>query len=183
MFRPVASRATPLPLLQRARGALLYDNAGVQVAAAILLAVLGTTRGARSAWGWGVEGRERPPRVIHVEDEVDLRSSCVASYLKKANACLERVRFGHVGRADARVVAPRVALAELGHPRANPESARFRLRGFGLVARRRTLAVRPGREPVARGGRENFERMTRRCPERASRTPCRLLASINNGGR
>jgi HEAT repeat protein len=165
---------TPLPLLQRARGALRDDNAGVQVAAAILLAVLGDDSGRERL----VEVVNARRRVMHVEDEVIAVELCGQLHLEKATPGLERRAFGMFGGRTPVSWHARVALAELGHPRAKSAI----LRGLSAWSRdARTLAVAAAGRARLQEAREILERMTG-APERAEPDAVLdALASINGG--
>ena len=124
----------PLPLVQRARGALRDDNASVQVAAAILLAVLGDPSGAERL----VDVINTRRRISHAEDEAVVVELCGQLGLKEATPGLERRAFGFLGARTPVSWHARVALAELGHARAKDAI----LRGLSAWSRdARTLAV------------------------------------------
>jgi HEAT repeat protein len=124
----------PLPLVQRARGALRDDNHGVQVAAAILLAVLGDAAGSERL----VEVINARQRITHSEDEAVLVELCGQLRLTRATPGLERRAFGVLGSRTPVAWHARVALAELGHARAKDSI----LRGLSAWSRdARTLAV------------------------------------------
>jgi HEAT repeat protein len=124
----------PLPLVQRARGALRDDNGGVQVAAAILLAVLGEDAGRERL----VDVVNSKRRMVHAEDEAIAVELCGQLGLKEAMPGLERRAFGLLGGRTPASWHARVALAELGHPRAKNAI----LRGLSAWSRdARTLAV------------------------------------------
>lgn len=162
----------PLPLVQRARGALRDDNAGVQIAAAILLAVLGE-----------VAGRERlvamlnaKQRVQHAEDEAIAVELCGQLGLREATPGLERRAFGVLGGRTPVSWHARVALAELGHPRAKTAI----LRGLSAWSRdARTLAVAAAGRARLTEARAALERM-RDAPGRAEpEAVSEALASID----
>ncbi len=124
----------PLSLLQRARGALRDDSYGVQVAAAILLTVLDDAGGAPRL----VEIVNARRRVVHAEDESVAIELCGELGLADARPGLERRAFGVLGGRTPSSWHARVALAQLGHPRAKAAI----LRGLSAWSRdARTLAV------------------------------------------
>lgn len=124
----------PLPLVQRARGALRDDNRSVQVAAAILLAVLGDAGGAERL----VEVINARQRIVHPEDEAVVVELCGQLRLTAATPGLERRAFGVLGSRTPVAWHARVALAELGHARAKS----LILRGLSSWSRdARTLSV------------------------------------------
>jgi HEAT repeat protein len=124
----------PLPLVQRARGALRDDNRGVQVAAAILLAVLGDAGGCERL----IEAVNERKRFLHIEDEAVVIELCGQLRLARATPGLERRAFGVFGGRTPVSWHARVALAELGHDRAKAAI----LRGLSAWSRdARTLAV------------------------------------------
>jgi HEAT repeat protein len=124
----------PLPLVQRARGALRDDNRAVQVSAAILLAVLGDSAGSERL----VEVINARQRILHAEDEAVVVELCGQLGLTNATLGLERRAFGLLGARTPVSWHARVALAELGHPRAKEAI----LRGLSAWSRdARTLAV------------------------------------------
>jgi HEAT repeat protein len=172
VFGGRAPEQVPLPLVQRARGALRDDNRGVQVAAAILLAVLGEAAGCERL----VEVLNARPRVLHVEDEVIAVELCGQLGLKKAIPGLERRAFGLFGGRTPVSWHARVALAELGHQRAKSEI----LRGLSAWSRdARTLAVAAAGRARLQEAREILERMSG-APERAEPDAVTdALASIN----
>ena len=134
VFGGRAPEQVPLALVQRARGALRDDNAGVQVAAAILLAVLGDAAGSERL----VEAVNGRRRIAHVEDEIIVVELCGELKLTKATPGLERRAFGLFGGRTPVSWHARVALAELGHQRAKLAI----LRGLSAWSRdARTLAV------------------------------------------
>jgi HEAT repeat protein len=134
VFGGRAPEQVPLALLQRARGALRDDNYGVQIAAAILLAVLGDESG-RSRLVEAVNGRRR---ILHAEDEAIVVELCGELALRDAVPGLERRAFGVVGGRTPSSWHARVALAQLGHERAKNAI----LRGLSAWSRdARTLAV------------------------------------------
>jgi HEAT repeat protein len=149
----------PLPLVQRARGALRDDNAGVQVAAAILLAVLGDATGSERL----VEVVNARRRIVHVEDEIIVVELCGQLKLASATPGLERRAFGLFGARTPVSWHARVALAELGHQRARSAI----LRGLSAWSRdARTLAVAAAGRARLQEAREALERMSG-VPERA----------------
>jgi HEAT repeat protein len=134
VFGGRAVEQVPLPLLQRARGALRDDNRGVQVAAAILLAVLGETAGSERL----IEAVNARQPIGHAEDEGVVVELCGQLGLTRATPGLERRAFGVFGARTPVSWHARVALAELGHARAKSAI----LRGLSAWSRdARTLAV------------------------------------------
>lgn len=124
----------PSPLVQRARGALRDDNRGVQIAAAILLAVLGEAAGREHL----VEVVNSKRRIVHPEDEAIAVELCGQLQLGDAVPGLERRAFGLLGGRTPASWHARVALAELGHERAKSVI----MRGLSAWSRdARTLAV------------------------------------------
>jgi HEAT repeat protein len=124
----------PAALLQRARGALRDDNRGVQVAAAILLSVLGEAVGREHL----VEVVNSKRRFSHPDDEAIAVELCGQLALRAAIPGLERRAFGLLGGRTPASWHARVALAELGHDRAK----QVILRGLSAWSRdARTLAV------------------------------------------
>ena len=172
VFGARAPEQVPLPLLQRARGALRDDSRGVQVAAAILLAVLGEAAGCERL----VEVVNARRRIEHVEDEIIVVELCGQLGLKQATAGLERRAFGMFGGRTPVSWHARVALAELGHQRAKSAI----LRGLSAWSRdARTLAVAAAGRARLQEAREILERMTG-APERAEPDAVLdALASIN----
>ena len=149
----------PLALLQRARGALRDDNYGVQLAAAILLAVLGDASG-RTRLIEVVNDRRRIP---HADDESIAVELCGELKLSEAIPGLERRAFGVLGGRTPASWHARVALAELGHPRAKSVI----LRGLSAWSRdARTLAVAAAGRARLQEARELLQRMAE-SPERA----------------
>lgn len=134
VFGGLPPEQVPLPLVQRARGALRDDNRGVQVAASILLAVLGEESGRQRL----VEIINAKRRVPHVDDEAIAVELCGQLGLKDAIPGLTRRAFGVLGGRTPASWHARVALAELGHERAK----NVILRGLSAWSRdARTLAV------------------------------------------
>jgi HEAT repeat protein len=172
VFGGSAPEQVPLPLLQRARGALRDDNRGVELAAAILLAVLGEEAGRERL----VEVLNARRRIVHVEDEIIVVELCGQLGLQKATPGLERRAFGMFGGRTPVSWHARVALAELGHPRAKSAI----LRGLSAWSRdARTLAVAAAGRARLQEAREILERMTG-APERAEPDAVTdALASIN----
>jgi len=172
VFGGRAPEQVPLPLLQRARGALRDDNRGVQVAAAILLAVLGEAAGSDHL----VEFLNARARILHAEDEVIAVELCGQLGLKQATPGLERRAFGMFGGRTPVSWHARVALAELGHHRAKSVI----LRGLSAWSRdARTLAVAAAGRARLQEAREILERMLG-APERAEPDAVTdALASIN----
>lgn len=150
----------PLALLQRARGALRDDNRAVQVAASILLAVLGEEKGSEQL----VELVNERRRIPHAEDEVIVVELCGELRLKDAIPGLERRAFGFFGSRAPVGWHARVALAELGHPRAKAAI----LKGLSAWSRdTRTLAVAAAGRARLLEAREILKRMLG-APERAN---------------
>jgi HEAT repeat protein len=159
VFGGRAPEQVPLALLQRARGALRDDNYGVQLAAAILLAVLGDASG-RSRLIEVVNDRRR---IAHAEDESIAVELCGELKLSEATPGLERRAFGVLGGRTPASWHARVALAELGHPRAKSVI----LRGLSAWSRdARTLAVAAAGRARLQEARELLHRMAD-SPERA----------------
>jgi HEAT repeat protein len=159
VFGGRAPEQVPLALLQRARGALRDDNYGVQLAAAILLAVLGDPSG-RSRLIEVVNDRRRIP---HAEDESIAVELCGELKLSEATPGLERRAFGVLGGRTPASWHARVALAELGHPRAKSVI----LRGLSAWSRdARTLAVAAAGRARLQEARELLQSMAG-SPERA----------------
>jgi HEAT repeat protein len=159
VFGGRAPEQVPLALLQRARGALRDDNYGVQLAAAILLAVLGDPSG-RSRLIEVVNDRRRIP---HAEDESIAVELCGELKLSEATPGLERRAFGVLGGRTPASWHARVALAELGHPRAKSVI----LRGLSAWSRdARTLAVAAAGRARLLEARELLQSMAG-SPERA----------------
>lgn len=149
----------PLQLVQRARGALRDDNHGVQVAAAILLAVLGDANGNQRL----VEAVNARSRISHVEDEAVVVELCGQLQLQAATPGLERRAFGVLGGRTPVSWHARVALAELGHPRAKNAI----LRGLSAWSRdARTLAVAAAGRARLAEARATLQRMAQ-APARA----------------
>jgi hypothetical protein len=172
VFGGRAPEQVPLALLQRARGALRDDNPGVQVSAAILLAVLGESAGADRL----VEAINARSRIVHVEDEIIVVELCGELKLERATPGLERRAFGLWGGRTPVSWHARVALAELGHARAKAAI----LRGLSAWSRdARTLAVAAAGRARLQEARAELERM-RGAPERAEPDAVTdALASIN----
>jgi HEAT repeat protein len=159
VFGGRAPEQVPLALLQRARGALRDDNYGVQLAAAILLAVLGDA-GGRSRLIEVVNDRRRIP---HTEDEAIAVELCGELKLSEATPGLERRAFGVLGGRTPTSWHARVALAELGHARAKS----LILRGLSAWSRdARTLAVAAAGRARLQEARELLQSMAG-SPERA----------------
>jgi len=134
VFGGRAIEQAPSALVQRARGALRDDNRGVQVAAAILLGVLGDAAGTERLIEV-VNAREAIP---HVDDEAVAIELCGQLRLERAIPGLERRAFGLLGGRTPASWHARVALAELGHERAKSAI----VRGLSAWSRdARTLAV------------------------------------------
>lgn len=159
VFGGYAADQVPLALVQRARGALRDDNAGVQIAAAILLAVLGEVAGCERL----VAVLNAKQRLQHAEDEAIAVELCGQLRLTEATPGLERRAFGVLGGRTPVSWHARVALAELGHPRAKLAI----LRGLTSWSRdARTLAVAAAGRARLAEAREALERM-RDAPGRA----------------
>jgi HEAT repeat protein len=159
VFGGRAPEQVPLPLVQRARGALRDDNHAVQLAAAILLAVLGEQAGSDRL----VEVVNARRRIKHPEDETIAVELCGQLALKNATPGLERRAFGVLGGRTPVSWHARVALAEMGHERAK----NVILRGLSAWSRdARTLAVAAAGRARLKEAREMLERM-RGAPERA----------------
>jgi HEAT repeat protein len=159
VFGGRAPEQVPLALLQRARGALRDDNHGVQIAAAILLAVLGEAAGCDRL----VEVLNARHRIAHVEDEIIVVELSGQLQLQAATPGLERRAFGVFGGRTPVSWHARVALAELGHGRAKSAI----LRGLSAWSRdARTLAVAAAGRARLQEAREILERMLG-APERA----------------
>jgi HEAT repeat protein len=159
VFGGAPCEQAPLPLLQRARGALRDDNYGVQVAAAILLAVLGDEAG-RSRLIEVINARQRIP---HADDEAIAIELCGELGLGSATPGLERRAFGMWGGRTPAGWHARVALAMLGHTRAKSVI----LRGLSAWSRdARTLAVAAAGRARLLEARETLQRMAA-SPERA----------------
>jgi hypothetical protein len=110
------------------------DNAGVRLAAAILLAVLEEPSGAEHL----VEVINARRRIQHPEDEAIAIELCGQLELRAAIPGLERRAFGVLGGRTPASWHARVALAELGHSRAKAVI----VRGLSAWSRdARTLAV------------------------------------------
>lgn len=174
VFGGRASEQVPLPLVQRARGALRDDNVGVQVAAAILLAVLGDAAGSERL----VEAINGRRRIAHVEDEIIVVELCGQLKLEQATPGLERRAFGLFGGRTPVSWHARVALAELGHERAKSAI----LRGLSAWSRdARTLAVAAAGRARLQEARELLERMAG-APHRAEPDAVKdALAAIDDG--
>ena len=172
VFGGRAPEQVPLPLLQRARGALRDDNPGVQVSAAILLSVLGESAGSDRL----VEAINARRSIVHVEDEIIVVELCGQLKLGAATPGLERRAFGVFGGRTPVSWHARVALAELGHPRAKSAI----LRGLSAWSRdARTLAVAAAGRARLQEARAVLERMLG-APERAEPDAVTdALASIN----
>jgi HEAT repeat protein len=159
VFGGRATELVPLPLRQRARGALRDDSPSVQVAAAILLTVLGDESGSERL----VEMLNRRQRFPHVEDEAIAIELCGQLGLKPAIPGLERRAFGLLGGRTPVSWHARVALAELGHERAKSTI----LRGLSAWSRdARTLAVAAAGRARLQEAQALLERM-QGAPERA----------------
>ncbi len=149
----------PLSIAQRARAALRDDSPAVQLAAAILLAVRGEQLGAERV----VAAVNARPAIKHIEDEVVAVELCGALGLRAATPGLERRAFGFLGSRGPVSWHARVALAELGHPRAKAVI----LRGLSAWSRdRRTLAVAAAGRAQLIEARELLVKMAG-APERA----------------
>jgi HEAT repeat protein len=172
VFGGRAPEQVPLPLVQRARGALRDDNRNVQLAAAILLAVLGEAAGRERL----VEVVNARGGIAHAEDEVIAIELCGQLGLGKATPGLEGRAFGVFGGRTPVAWHARVALAELGHARAKLAI----LRGLSAWSRAaRTLAVAAAGRARLQEAREILERMTG-APDRAEPDAVTdALASIN----
>ena len=172
VFGERGREGAPLPLVQRARGALRDDNRSVQVAAAILLAMLGEAAGRERL----VEAVNDRQRFAHAEDEIIAVELCGQLKLEQAVAGLERRAFGLWGGRAQVAWHARVALAELGHPRAKTAI----LRGLSAWSRdARTLAVAAAGRAKLQEAREILERMSG-SPERAEPDAVNdALAAIN----
>jgi HEAT repeat protein len=152
VFGARGRESAPLPLLQRARGALRDDNRAVQVAAAILLAALGEETGSARL----VEIVNDRRRFAHAEDEIIAVELCGQLKLEQATVGLERRAFGFWGGRTPVGWHARVALAELGHPRAKSAI----LRGLSAWSRdARTLAVAAAGRARLKEARELLRRM------------------------
>ncbi len=164
----------PLPLVQRARGALRDDNRGVQLAAAILLAGLDEKAGRDRL----VELINARQRIQHAEDEAIAIELCGQLGLKAALPGLERRAFGVLGGRTPTSWHARVALAELGHEKAIATI----LRGLSAWSRdARTLAVAAAGRARLKEARALLERM-RGAPERAEPDAVNdALAAIDAG--
>lgn len=175
VFGGRAPEQVPLPLVQRARGALRDDNRGVQMAAAILLSVLGDASGRERL----VEMVNARQRVVHAEDEGIAIELCGQLGLKHALPGLERRAFGLWGGRTPVSWHARVALAELGHDRAKTAI----LRGLSAWSRdARTLSVAAAGRARLREAREILVRM-RGAPERAEQDAVtEALAAIDGAG-
>lgn len=159
VFAGRSTEQAPLPLVQRARGALRDDNPAVQLAAVILLAVLGDESGRARL----VEAVNARRRMRHVEDEIIAVELCGDLGLRDATPGLERRAFGLWGGRTPVGWHARVALAELGHARAKSAI----LRGLSAWSRdTRTLSVAAAGRARLQEARAPLERM-RGAPERA----------------
>ena len=172
VFGGRAPEQVPLPLVQRARGALRDDDQGVQVAAAILLSVLHDSAGSERL----VEALKSRRRIVHVEDEIIVVELAGQLKLARATPGLERRAFGMFGGRTPVSWHARVALAELGHARAKSAI----LRGLSAWSRdARTLAVAAAGRARLQEARGLLERMLG-APERAEPDAVTdALASIN----
>jgi HEAT repeat protein len=175
VFGGRAPEQVPLPLLQRARGALRDDNAGVQISAAILLAVLGEAAGSERL----VDALNHRRRIAHVEDEIIVVELAGQLQLRAATPGLERRAFGMFGGRTPVSWHARVSLAELGHARAKSAI----LRGLSAWSRdARTLAVAAAGRARLQEAREILERM-RSAPGRAEPDAVSdALAALDAGG-
>ncbi len=159
VFGGRAPERVPPPLVQRARGALRDDNRGVQLAAAILLAGMDDKAGRERV----IEIVNSRQRIRHAEDEAIAIELCGQLGLSEARPGLERRAFGVLGGRTPASWHARVALAELGHPKAKAVI----LRGLSAWSRdARTLAVAAAGRARLREARALLERM-RGAPERA----------------
>jgi HEAT repeat protein len=159
IFGGRSAAQVPLPLVQRARGALRDDNRGVQLAAAILLAVLGERVGEERL----IEVINARQRIVHTEDEAIAIELCGQLRLSEATPGLERRAFGVLGGRTPVSWHARVALAELGNERAKLAI----LRGLSAWSRdARTLAVAAAGRARLQEARVILQRMTG-SPERA----------------
>jgi HEAT repeat protein len=176
VFGGRAADAVPLALVQRARGALRDDNRGVQVAAAILLATLGEEAGSERLVEVVNDGR----RFAHTEDEIIAVELCGQLQLRQAMPGLERRAFGFWGGRAPVGWHARVALAELGHPRAKQAI----LRALSAWSRdARTLAVAAAGRAKLQEALAILERMAG-SPRRAEPDAVSdALAAINAVGR
>ena len=159
VFGDRGREGAPPALLQRARAALRDDNRNVQVAATILLAVL------EEAVGF-----ERLISLVndrgsfgHVEDEIIAVELCGELRLERATLGLERRAFGFWGGRSPVGWHARVALAELGHPRAKAAIVRGL---FAWSRDARTLAVAAVGRAKLQEARPTLEAMLN-APERA----------------
>lgn len=152
VFGKRSAEQVPLPLRQRARGALRDDNRGVQVAAAILLSVLGDPAGRERL----IEAVNARRAFVHAEDEAVAIELCGQLRLERALPGLERRAFGVLGGRTAVSWHARVALAELGHARAKATI----LKGLSAWSRdARTLAVAAAGRARLVEARAELERM------------------------
>lgn len=159
VFSGRSAEQAPLPLVQRARGALRDDNRAVELAAVILLAVLGDESGRARL----IESVNARRRIRHVEDEIIAVELCGDLGLRDATPGLERRAFGLWGARTPVGWHARVALAELGHTRAKSAI----LRGLTAWSRdTRTLSVAAAGRARLPEARSALERM-RDAPERA----------------
>jgi HEAT repeat protein len=172
VFGGRSAAEVPVVLTQRARGALRDDNTAVQVAAAILLAVLGEEAGRERL----IETINSRQRIKHAEDEIIAIELCGELRLAPATPGLERRAFGWLGPRTPVSWHARVALAELGHPRAKSAI----LRGLSAWSRdARTLAVAAAGRARLAEAREILQRMVG-APERAEPDAVsEALAAIN----
>jgi hypothetical protein len=172
VFGGAQPEQVPLVLTQRARGALRDDNSDVQLSAAILLAVLGEAAGRERL----IEAINARQRIRHAEDEVIAIELCGELRLAQAMPGLERRAFGWLGPRTPVSWHARVALAELGHPRAKSAI----LRGLSAWSRdARTLAVAAAGRARLAEAREILQRMVG-APERAEPDAVSdALAAIN----
>ena len=175
VFGGKPTEQVPLVLTQRARGALRDDNRGVQLSAAILLAVIGEELGSERL----VEVVNARRRIEYAEDEVIAVELCGELGLRAATPGLERRAFGVWGGRTPVSWHARVALAELGHARAKSAI----LRGLSAWSRdARTLAVAAAGRARLAEAREILQRMAN-APERAEPDAVsEALAAINAAG-
>jgi HEAT repeat protein len=159
VFGGKPSEQVPLPLLQRARGALRDDNQAVRLSATILLAVLGDDAGRERL----IETVNARGRIKHADDEVIAIELCGELGLSQATPGLERRAFGVLGGRTPVSWHARVALAELGHARARAAI----VRGLSAWSRdARTLAVAAAGRARLSEARGTLQRMVG-APERA----------------
>ena len=175
VFGGKPTEQVPLVLTQRARGALRDDHRGVQLSAAILLAVIGEELGSERL----VEVVNARRRIEYAEDEVIAVELCGELGLRAATPGLERRAFGVWGGRTPVSWHARVALAELGHARAKSAI----LRGLSAWSRdARTLAVAAAGRARLAEAREILQRMAN-APERAEPDAVsEALAAINAAG-